>query len=207
MSTADDTKAKSKADKQSKSGNGGSGNGSASLGLIAGATAAGAGLAVLALIGRKAAVQAPALMAGDWRDALVAEHKAALKLFDAIQATDSSNTVKRTLLLKQLKHALSKHALEEEMVIYPALRDIGEQAGADELTKEHGYVKQFLYDLDNMPKDSPEWLVKVGRFRSEIEEHIRDEEDRLFPRLHGALGDEKNKAVTAQMNREGFKLA
>ena len=207
MSTTEDTKSKSKSDKHAAPNDNGSSSGTPSLGLIAGATAAGAALGVLALLGRKAAVQAPTLLAGDWRDALVAEHKATLKVFDSIQATDSSNTVKRTLLLKHLKHALSKHAIQEEMVIYPVLRDIGEHAGADELTKEHGYVKQYLYDLENMPKDSPEWLVKVGNFRSDIEEHIRDEEDRLFPRLHGALGDEKNKQVTAQMNREGFKLA
>jgi hemerythrin superfamily protein len=197
MATA--TRAKPK-DSETKTSN-------ATLGIVAGATAAGAALGVLALLGRKAAVQAPTALAGDWKDALELEHRATLKVFDLIQATDASNVIKRTMLLKHLKHALSKHAIEEEMVIYPALRDIGETAGADELTSEHGYVKQYLYDLENMPKDNPEWIVKVGEFRRTIEEHIEDEEQRLFPRLHGAMGETKNKQLTAQMNREGFKLA
>lgn len=197
MATATKTKTR---DNEARTGN-------ATIGLVAGATAAGAALGVLALLGRKAAVQAPSALAGDWKEALELEHKAVMKVFDAIQATDESNVIKRTMLLKHLKHALSKHAIEEEMVIYPALRDLGEQAAADELTTEHGYVKQFLYDLDNMPKDSPEWLVKVGEFRRTLAEHVEDEEKRLFPRLHGAMGESRNKQLTAQMNREGFKLA
>ena len=178
-----------------------------STGAIIGAAAAGVIAGVVAGIGRKAMVQAPSALAGDWLEAVKTEHKLALALFDAIQATDDSQTVKRTMLLVQLKHALGKHALMEENAIYPALRDSGEPGDADELNHEHGYVKQYLYDLGNMPKNSLGFLAKIADFRRDIEEHIRDEEDRIFPSLHAKLGDEKNRSLTAAANREGFKLA
>lgn len=175
--------------------------------VIASAAGAGAALGVLAMIGRKVAVQAPTFLAGTWDEALAAEHKAVLKLFDALEATDPEDERKRIALLTQMKHALAKHALQEENVIYPALREAGHKDAADELNKEHGYVKQYLYDLENMPKASTAFLPKVAQFRREIEEHMREEEDDLFPKLKHAISKVKNEHLTTAMNKEGFKLA
>ncbi|WP_294339127.1 hemerythrin domain-containing protein [uncultured Sphingomonas sp.] len=177
------------------------------LGKLAGAGAAGVALGVLAMIARKAAVQAPTYLAGDWDEALAAEHKAVLKLFDALEATEPEATTKRTILLTQMKHALAKHALEEENTIYPALREAGEVAGADELNSEHGYVKQYLYELENMPNNGDAFLEKVRKFRADIEDHMREEEQELFPKLKAKLSPERNKQLTTAMNKEGFKLA
>ncbi|WP_294296540.1 hemerythrin domain-containing protein [uncultured Sphingomonas sp.] len=177
------------------------------LGKLAGAGAAGVALGVLAMIARKAAVQAPTYLAGDWDEALAAEHKAVLKLFDALEATEPEATTKRTILLTQMKHALAKHALEEENTIYPALREAGEVAGADELNSEHGYVKQYLYELENMPNNGDAFLEKVRKFRADIEDHMREEEQELFPKLKAKLSPERNKQLTMAMNKEGFKLA
>lgn len=174
---------------------------------IAGATAAGAVLGVLAMIGRKAVVQAPTFLAGDWDEALAAEHQATLKVFDALEATDETSTTKRGALLANLKHMLAKHAMEEENVIYPALRDAGEKEAADHLNADHGYVKQYLYELDMMPNSSPAFLTTLRKFRTDIETHMREEEDELFPRLKAKLTPEKTAQLTKAMNKEGFKLA
>lgn len=178
-----------------------------SVGVIAGAVAGGAALGLLAMLGRKAAVQAPSALAGNWDDALKAEHKAVLKVFDTLEATDDKSTIRRNMLLAHIKHALVKHAIEEENVIYPALREAGKTEEADNLNAEHGYVKQFLYELENMPSTSPKWLEKVKEFRAALEKHIREEEDELFPELRAQLSEEKNKALTLSMNKEGFKVA
>lgn len=175
--------------------------------VIAGAAGAGAALGILAMIGRKVAVQAPTYLAGDWDEALAAEHKAVLKLFDALEATDPKDERKRSMLLMQMKHALAKHALQEENVIYPALRETGDKDAADALNKEHGYVKQYLYELENMPKGSTAFLPKVAQFRRDIEAHMREEEDDLFPKLKSAISEAKNQHLTTAMNKEGFKLA
>jgi hemerythrin superfamily protein len=176
-------------------------------GAMIGAAAAGVAVGLMANLGRKTAVQAPTFLAGEWDEALAAEHAATLKLFDALQATTEKNTTKRSMLLMQLKHALAKHALQEENAIYPALRDAGQTEQADHLNHDHGYVKQYLYDLENMPKESPAFLTKVAEFRAAIEEHMGEEENTIFPALKAKLSPEKNKALTALMNKEGFKLA
>ncbi|MBZ6378592.1 hypothetical protein B5C34_12100 [Pacificimonas flava] len=180
---------------------------SGTSGAVIAAGAAGFGLGILAAAGRRAAVQAPTYFAGDWLDGIKREHEMALELFDAIEETDASEPKKRAALLLQLQHALGKHAVEEEDVIYCAVRDHGADENADELVHDHGVVKQFLYDLEKMDKSDPLWIVKVREFRSHIEAHMREEEEEILPRLHDRLSDEQNQKLTNRMNREGFKVA
>lgn len=199
MTMRDQTRVRSNADSLTN------GNTKTTQAIIAGA--AGFGLGLLAAAGRKAAVQAPTYVAGDWVEGLTAEHKLAMKLFDLIEQTTDEDKGKRKALLFQLQHALGKHAVQEEDVIYCALRASGDIENADKLNHDHGYVKQFLYDLEMMPKDSPKYLTKVKEFRKAIEAHVRAEEDEIFPALRNKLSDEENKKLTNRMNREGFKVA
>jgi hemerythrin superfamily protein len=178
-----------------------------STGKVLGIAAAGIAAGLAVNLGRKAAVQAPSALAGDWFEALKGEHKAALALFDALGATADGQTHRRSVLLMQLKHALFKHAATEENVIYPALREAGEKGEADKLNHEHGYVKDYLYQLENMEKNDPGFLMKLSAFRTDLEAHIREEENEVFPSLHARMAGPKNKALTLAANKEGFKAA
>ena len=176
-------------------------------GVLVGAAVAGAAVGLAANAGRKLFMQFSSATAGDWFEALKIEHQLALGIFDQLQATDDSTVSRRSLLLAQLRHALSKHAVTEENVIYPALREAGNSAEADKLNKEHGYVKQYLYELEKMANDDPGFLTKVAAFRSDLESHMSEEEGVLFPALHARLDEAGNAKLTARANREGFKLA
>lgn len=172
-----------------------------------GAAAAGllAGLAMT--VGRRAAMQAVSAMAGDWLETIKVEHRAALKIFDKIEATSDNQTARRSLLLMQLKHALAKHAFEEENVIYPAMRDHEERDEADHLTHDHGYVKQFLFELEHMPRGTSAWIEMVRDFRRTLEKHMTEEEQALFPQLRSRMSREENTRLTTALHKEGFKLA
>lgn len=172
------------------------------IGVGAGVTAG-----LLINLFRKVAVQAPTVLAGQWDKALAAEHAAALKIFDLIEATDKEATARRGILLTQLKHAIQKHAFQEENVVYTMMRDHGLTEAADHLNHEHGYVKQYFFDLTEMDKSDPAWLPKLKEFRRLIESHMQEEENDLFPRLRTKLTDDQNKHVTTAMNKEGLKLA
>ncbi|QPQ55771.1 hemerythrin domain-containing protein [Allosphingosinicella flava] len=173
---------------------------------VIGAAVAGVAAGFAANFGRKFIVQF-ATGRSDWFESLRNEHEMTLAIFDKIEATRDDQAMMRGMLTMQLKHALSKHAMEEENVIYPALREANEAADADHLNSDHGYVKTFLYEMDNIPKDSPQWLAKVKEFRTMLEAHIREEEDRIFPEFHSMLSEEQNKKLTAAMHKEGLKLA
>jgi hemerythrin-like domain-containing protein len=176
-------------------------------GALLGAVAAGAALGIAANFGRKFLVQATSASTGDWVDALTAEHAATLALFDKLETTDDSQTTQRTALLKKIKYALSKHAIQEEMVVYPALRQANFASDADHLGEEHGYIKTYIYELENLPKDSPEWLARVRDFRTLLESHMREEENEIFPTFRERMSDAQNAKITTLMNKEGFKFA
>ena len=71
-------------------------------GKLIAAGAAGLAVGLAANVARKLAVQSPTFFAGEWDEALKAEHAATLKVFDAIEATTEKNTTKRATLLMNL---------------------------------------------------------------------------------------------------------
>ncbi|MGI4878154.1 MAG: hemerythrin domain-containing protein [Janthinobacterium lividum] len=179
------------------------GTGSSTAGAIV--IGFGAGLAVA--LGRKIAVQAVSGLSGNWLAAIKTEHKLALAIFDKILDTPNDATTKRALLLTTLKHALGKHAFQEENVIYPALRDAAKAEQADHLNHDHGYIKTYLYDLERIPKSEPAWLDKVRELRQLVADHAREEEEEIFPPFEQAMSPDENSKLTLLMNKEGFKLA
>lgn len=173
-------------------------------GPVIAAALGGAAIGFAANFGRKALIQGMEAAEGDWDEILSAEHDLALAIFDKMLATDNSQTFKRKMLLMKLTHALDKHAHQEEMVIYPALREANEAADADHLQNEHGYIKTFIYELNEMGPDASSWHEKVREFRKLFQEHAHMEEEEIFPRFKRDMDEEQNAHLTAQVNRDGF---
>jgi hemerythrin superfamily protein len=164
----------------------------------------GAAIGIAANYGRKFITQAVSGVTGDWDEILTTEHKMTLAVFDKMLATDASQTWKRSMMLMQLTHMLDKHAHEEEMVVYPALREADQVVEADQLNGEHGYIKTFLYELGQMEADDSSWLETVREFRQLVAEHARMEEDEVFPAFKRGLSEEQNAKITALVNKDGF---
>jgi hemerythrin superfamily protein len=176
-------------------------------GPLLGAALAGAAIGFAANYGRKFLMQGLEATAGDWDEILAAEHEMALAIFDKMLATDESQTWKRSMLLMKLTQALDKHAHQEEMVVYPALREANMAVDADQLEGEHGYIKTFIYELKNMGPSSPTWLEKVREFRALVSKHAHMEEEQVFPAFKKDLSDEQNAKVTGLVNADGFWMA
>jgi len=176
-------------------------------GPLLGAAFAGAAIGFAANYGRKFLMQGLEAAAGDWDQILAAEHEVALAIFDKMLETDETQTWKRSMLLMKLTHALDKHAHQEEMVVYPALREANMAVNADELEGDHGYIKTFIYELKNMGPEAPNWLEKVREFRALVSKHAHLEEEEIYPSFKKSLTDEQNAKVTGQVNADGFWMA
>ncbi len=176
-------------------------------GPIIAAALGGAAIGFVANYGRKALMQGLEASVGDWDEILVTEHDMALEIFDKMLATDETQTFKRKMLLMKLGHALDKHAHAEEMVVYPALREANETADADHLEGEHGYIKTFIFELNEMGPDATNWLERVREFRQLVSEHAHMEEEQVFPKFKKAMTKEQNAHITSLVNRDGFWMA
>ena len=181
--------------------------GNNNTGTLVGAALAGVAIGFAANYGRKFLMQSMSGVSGDWDEVLATEHEMTLAIFDKMLATDESQTWKRSMLLMKLTHALDKHAHQEEMVVYPALREAGVRVEADQLEVEHGEIKTYLYELQEMGPDASNWLERVREFRSLISRHAHMEEEQVFPTFKRGLSDEQNARITNLVNRDGFWMA
>ncbi|WP_066529018.1 hemerythrin domain-containing protein [Erythrobacter sp. CCH5-A1] len=165
-----------------------------------------AGIVAIANLGRKAVVQAPTAMSRDWFEGLTREHEATLAALDKLIATSAEHPHRRTAQLSTITHMITKHALQEENVIYPMIaREAGDAAG--ELNKEHGEVKAMLFELARMDKTDPGFATMLTELRDALEEHMREEEEQLFPALRERLSQEENLKLTRAMNMAGVMVA
>lgn len=146
-------------------------------------------------------------LAVDWFEAVKHEHKNIRGYFEKLLATDEKDVIGRTRLLKALARTLGKHGFEEENVIYPALRMIGRPQDAKALEHEHADVRAALYELEICAHDHPKWIERARIFEAEVQEHMREEEQKIFPAFHAQLSKTKNAKLSRMLHMQGMKLA
>ena len=140
-------------------------------------------------------------------DALAQDHRKVLALFEAIEATDNSATGRRTAMLFQLKRMLTAHALAEEDIIYPMLRDDAHRhEQAVKLYRDHAEVKVKLFELEHRAKDDPSWMTELKALHHMIESHAREEEQMEFPKLRAALDEARCATLLGEVQREKSML-
>jgi hemerythrin superfamily protein len=172
----------------------------AAVGFVAGA--------LLANPARKLAMQgAEAMMTRDWLDALTKEHRAVQKSMEQLLQTTEKDTMRRGLIIASIDHALTKHALQEEKVIYPALRRVDEER-AQRLFADHADVKSLISELQfEIPKDSPAWIERARKLQNELNEHIQEEETDILLSFKNRLTEQENAELTKNMHMQGFMVA
>ena len=86
-------------------------------------------------------------------------------------------------------------------------RRLSKLTNSKELAAEHFEMKTYLHELDRMEKDDPRWLGKLKAFRKLVKEHVRQEEEHVFPELKSRLSPEENARLTRDMLKEAARLA
>jgi hemerythrin superfamily protein len=114
------------------------------------------------------------------------DHRMVEQLFRDYAAAASE--AQRKGVVDILIRELSKHAALEELMVYPLAKQVLE-GGASEIDQhldEHMTVKRLLAELDGMPASDERMTGLVDQLQQAIEEHVREEEGTLFPRLRAA---------------------
>ncbi len=177
--------------------------------LIGTASAAVIGVVAGLALGRtrKVASKAAMVLHGDWMGQLKAEHAGVKKLLRAMVSAELGQSADRAALLEKLADALTRHAVEEENVIYPALRRIGEDVAVGDLFDDHARMKTMIRALQELSPEDPAWHGRAKALKKLIYRHIHDEERDLFPRLHDHMADAGRERLTKLVRREGAKVS
>lgn len=120
---------------------------------------------------------------------LKADHKTVETLFRRFeQAGPNARKLKRKLV-DQMVRELAIHAVIEEQVFYPAVRNKAEalEDTVLEALEEHHVVKWLLKELEKLPPEAERFDAKVKVLMENVRTHVAEEEKELFPQVRKAF--------------------
>ena len=177
--------------------------------LIGAAGAAAVGVVAALAVGRarKAVAKASMALHGDWEKQMKAEHRALRKVLKAMTDSDVSETAERVALAETASDLLTRHTVEEENIIYPALKAAGMTSAVRAQLDDHGDMRAMIRQLQELSPEDPLWLDAAKRLKKLVYRHVRQEEQELFPALHDSAVGGDNERLTQLVRREGLKVS
>lgn len=136
-------------------------------------------------------------------DELTTDHREALELLDSI-GTSGDNSERRELADTVISEVV-RHAVAEEMYVYPAMRKHlpdGEEAVQHDI-EEHKELERVMKELEGTDPSEPSFQSLVREMTEKLRHHAHDEESEQFPRLreavpHQELVEMREKVETAK---------
>lgn len=126
---------------------------------------------------------------------LTQDHKNVKALFEQYEGLSDRSRASKKKLATQICLELTKHATAEEEIFYSAVREAtGDEDLVDEATVEHAAAKDLIAQILSMNPDEDLYDAKVKVLSEQIEHHVGEEEDEMFPKARkanldlGALG-------------------
>ena len=131
---------------------------------------------------------------------LKADHRKVEQLFAQLESASGKQKLQ---VFEQIRTELELHTHIEEKIFYPALEEPEE---THELTleayEEHDVVKKLLKELGRAKTATEEWEAQAKVLQENVEHHVEEEENELFPKAESALGKEEIVALGEQMEAE-----
>ncbi len=128
------------------------------------------------------------------------DHKKVSDLFAKLDETTERGVKTREELFAQLKQELDVHARIEEQIFYPAIKEAKETHEITlEAIEEHNVVKQLLAELEQLPVSEETWTAKLTVLKENVEHHVEEEEDEMFPKAKKVLSEEQVEALGTRM--------
>lgn len=126
--------------------------------------------------------------AADAIELLTSQHREVEALFDQIQEAKGAKQKER--LFGKIADALAAHSKIEETIFYPAAFSEETEEELREAVEEHLMAKRLINDLMKMSPDDPQYMSKIKVLKENIQHHVEEEEEELFPRVREQSHDD-----------------
>src|SRR5690242_9226865 len=101
-----------------------------------------------------------------------------------------SDDMKGFVVLPRRPFALKVHAQIEEEIFYPQAREATKDNDLiDEAVVEHATVKNLIAEIESMAVGQDLYDAKIRVLGEMVKQHIKEEEEELFPELEPAKMD------------------
>ncbi len=119
---------------------------------------------------------------------LTRDHREVAQLFEDYEALgDKANAKtnnKKKEIADQVCTALGVHAMIEEEIFYPAVRDAADEAEdlLNEAEVEHASARDLILQIQEMDPEDELYDAKVKVLSELVEHHVKEEEKEMFPK-------------------------
>src|SRR3954467_2287130 len=124
-------------------------------------------------------------------DILTSDHREATALLSEVRSSPDPES--RRDLADTAIAELVRHAVAEEMYVYPAMRKHlpdGDKAVQHDV-EEHKELEQTMKQLESVDVSSPEFDVALRKLETLLADHVQDEESEQFPELRRQIPQEE----------------
>jgi hemerythrin superfamily protein len=119
---------------------------------------------------------------------LEAQHEEVKTLFKKLEKAEDDA---KQELFDQLADALAVHAAIEEKHFYPATVSARTEDLLHEAVEEHLSIKRLIADLLELTASDVQFDAKINVLQEQVEHHVKEEEDELFPKVKKLLSKEE----------------
>jgi hemerythrin-like domain-containing protein len=135
------------------------------------------------------------------------DHTEVKKMLSDLEDTTERAEKTRTEGLATLKHELEIHEAIEEEIFYPALKEHPKTKDlALEGYEEHHVVDTIMGELEGVEPSDETWMAKFSVMKENLEHHITEEEDEMFPKVEQVFEDEELQALGTRMQERKDQL-
>ena len=121
---------------------------------------------------------------------LTQDHENVKALFEQYEATGAKAYASKKKLATKICLELTRHAIAEEEIFYSAMRAAsGDEDMVDEATVEHAAAKDLIAQILSMEPQDDLYDAKIKVLSEQIEHHVQEEEDEMFPKAKKAKLD------------------
>ncbi|HET6725008.1 MAG TPA: hemerythrin domain-containing protein [Gammaproteobacteria bacterium] len=142
-------------------------------------------------------------MAKDIYDVLKKVHSEAREILDKLVSSDESDTGMRREKGHKVAIEVIAHHEAESKCFYKRLEKFDEVSDKiAEHQEEHEEANEQLREWMKLEPTDSEWMTKLKNIKQELEHHIEDEENVLFPQAQELLSEEQAEKIAEEFQRE-----
>jgi hemerythrin superfamily protein len=138
------------------------------------------------------------------------DHQKVAGLFKQYESAGAEAFAKKEELFRRIKQELDIHARIEEEIFYPAAKQVPDEEARElvaEAAEEHKQVKILLAELDGMDAEDERFDAKMKVLQEDVEHHVEEEENELFPKARKGLGSDRLEDLGRQLEYRRQSLA
>jgi iron-sulfur cluster repair protein YtfE (RIC family) len=131
---------------------------------------------------------------------LLQDHQMIQQIFVEINRANISEVGRREQLFRTLQNELETHEILEETVFYPEIdkyQDTKELVGV--AFDEHAEFDAILQEISELPAHKPEWLERITELEDLVQQHVYNEENKMFPAARKLLDERRAEELGRQI--------